>query len=157
MSTVIVVANRFQRDPRTAFQKALPSSHNFQTPTIDKQPSSNALAKPNQTEIIMKFINLILAAALVSGTIAQVSLAQKWNLTEPAFAYESLSFALDFDVTDFVTNGMSDYSLWTSPGCQEEGIAIAKGEAGPWTETRLDDIDAQLASLTGANTDRTIR
>ena len=103
----------------------------------------------------MKFISLAITTAAITGAAAQVPLAQKWNITDPTFSYDSLSFALDFQVSDFIANGMSDYSLWTT-GCQEDGDEIPKGAAGPWTDTRLDDIDGALASLTGANRDRNI-
>jgi hypothetical protein len=47
------------------------------------------------------------------------TLAQKWNLTEPVFEYGSNSFTLDFTVTDYIAQGMTKYSLWKAPDCQE--------------------------------------
>jgi hypothetical protein len=69
----------------------------------------------------------ILFAALTSAVSAQVdqrilaTLAEKWNLTDPSFAYDSNTFNLTFPVTDFISTGMSQFSLWTAPGCQSDG------------------------------------
>ncbi len=74
----------------------------------------------------MKFVALLTAstAAAVSAKIDQrnlATLAEKWNLTEPTFVYDSNTFSLTFPVTDFINSGMPQYSLWTAPDCQSDG------------------------------------
>ena len=70
----------------------------------------------------------ILFAALASAVSAQgdqqrllATLAEKWNLTDPSFAYDANTFNLTFPVTDFIGTGMANFSLWTAPGCQSDG------------------------------------
>jgi hypothetical protein len=70
----------------------------------------------------------ILFAALTSAVSAQgdqqrllATLAEKWNLTDPTFAYDANTFNLTFPVTDFIGTGMANFSLWTAPGCQSDG------------------------------------
>ncbi len=53
----------------------------------------------------MKFISIFLTtmaavAHAESPNRGLATLAQKWNLTEPLFTYDSNSFTLDFTVTD---------------------------------------------------------
>ncbi|KAG9295266.1 hypothetical protein G9A89_021672 [Geosiphon pyriformis] len=71
---------------------------------------------------------LFAALASASAVAAQgdqqrllATLAEKWNLTDPSFAYDSNTFNLTFPVTDFIGTGMSNFSLWTAPGCQSDG------------------------------------
>ncbi|KAG9295267.1 hypothetical protein G9A89_021673 [Geosiphon pyriformis] len=72
-------------------------------------------------------ISAILFATLTSAVSANsdqrllATLAEKWNLTDPTFSYDSNSFNLTFPVTDFIGTGMSNFSLWTAPGCQSDG------------------------------------
>jgi hypothetical protein len=57
------------------------------------------------------------------------TLAQKWNLTEPLFTYDSNSFTLDFTVTDYIAQGMTKYSLWKAPDCQEGNQELGTSDA----------------------------
>ena len=57
------------------------------------------------------------------------TLAQKWNLTEPVFLYDSNSFTLDFTVTDYIAQGMTKYSLWKAPDCQEGNLELDTSDA----------------------------
>jgi len=72
-------------------------------------------------------ISAILFATLTSAVAAKsyqrllATLAEKWNLTDPTFAYDSNTFNLTFPVTDFIGTGMSNFSLWTAPGCKSDG------------------------------------
>ena len=77
----------------------------------------------------------ILFAALASAVSAQgdqqrllATLAEKWNLTDPSFAYDSNTFNLTFPVTDFIGTGMANFSLWTAPGCQSDGGTSLTGD-----------------------------
>ena len=77
----------------------------------------------------------ILFAALASAVSGQgdqqrllATLAEKWNLTDPSFAYDSNTFNLTFPVTDFIGTGMANFSLWTAPGCQSDGGTSLTGD-----------------------------
>jgi hypothetical protein len=63
---------------------------------------------------------LISMAAVASAQRNLASLAEKWNLTEPTFAFDANTFSLAFPVTNFVVDGQAKYSLWTSPDCQSD-------------------------------------
>jgi hypothetical protein len=52
------------------------------------------------------------------------TLAEKWNITDPTFEYTSLSFDLDFGVSDYIVNGMADFSIWDG-SCQEGNVSVA--------------------------------
>jgi hypothetical protein len=72
----------------------------------------------------MKLTSIFLASMAAvahaeSSNRGLATLAQKWNLTEPVFEYGSNSFTLDFTVTDYIAQGMTKYSLWKAPDCQE--------------------------------------
>ena len=76
----------------------------------------------------MTLISVSMAATIVSAKQADqqqqrhlATLAEKWNVTEPTFAYDSNTFSLTFAVTDFINSGMAQYSLWTAPDCQSDG------------------------------------
>ena len=65
----------------------------------------------------MKLASIIFAAMAASIQADDshrelTSLATKWNISEPEFAYGSLSFTLDFKVTDYVVQGQ-DMVRWT--------------------------------------------
>lgn len=72
------------------------------------------------------------------------TLAQKWNLTEPLFAYGSNSFTLDFTVTDFIAQGMTQYSLWKAPDCQEGNESLVNSTAFKSKSTTDDPLFPQL-------------
>jgi hypothetical protein len=75
----------------------------------------------------MKLISILFLASAAS-TLAYErglqTLARKWNITDPTFAYEALGFSLDYAVSDFINNPNTLHALWTSPGCQENGTAV---------------------------------
>ena len=76
----------------------------------------------------MKLISIIFVASAMAPTLAAErglqTLAKKWNITDPSFAYDSLGFVLDYQVSDFIDNGNTLHALWTSPGCQEDGTLV---------------------------------
>jgi hypothetical protein len=76
----------------------------------------------------MKFVSIIFVASSVASTLAAErglqTLAQKWNITDPSFTYDSLAFALDYQVSDFVDNINIATALYTSPGCQLNGTQV---------------------------------
>ena len=91
----------------------------------------------------MKF-STILAASLVAAVSAQgdqrilATLAEKWNLTDPTFAYDANTFNLTFPVTNFISTGMSKFSLWTAPECQTDGGTPLTDRTDIWlTSPRL--------------------
>jgi hypothetical protein len=52
------------------------------------------------------------------------SLAQKWNIDNPIFNHDSISFDMDYLVSDFVLDTMADYSIWDF-GCEEGGYPLS--------------------------------
>jgi len=101
-------------------------------------------------------LQTILAAFLVAAVSAQsdqrllATLAEKWNLTDPTFSYQSNTFNLTFPVTDFISSGMANFSLWTAPGCQSDGGTSLAGS--PVWSTAPSLLENQ-ALQTGASTD----
>jgi hypothetical protein len=79
--------------------------------------------------MIMKFVSIIFAAS-VASTLADErglqTLAKKWNITDPTFAYEKLRFDLNYDVSDFINDDMTGYKLYT-PECKEGGVLVTDG------------------------------
>ena len=96
-------------------------------------------------------ISAILFAALTSAVSANsdqrllATLAEKWNLTDPVFAYDKNTFNLTFPVTDFIVANMVNFSLWTAPGCQSEGGAPLAGN-GVWLNEPTLVANSLLAS-----------
>jgi len=101
-------------------------------------------------------ISAILFAAITSAVSAQndqrllATLAEKWNLTDPTFAYDSNTFNLTFPVTDFIGTGMANFSLWTAPGCQSDGGTSLTGD-DVWSSAPRLVENSDLA--TGTSTD----
>lgn len=56
-----------------------------------------------------------------------VSLAEKWNLTDNGFEYESLSFKLGYVTSDFVLNSMMSAELYDT-NCKEGGVPVPSEE-----------------------------
>jgi hypothetical protein len=54
------------------------------------------------------------------------SLTEKWNITTPTFDYTNLEFHLNSGVSDYLTDGMVEYSIWDQY-CQEGGNLVAMG------------------------------
>jgi hypothetical protein len=76
---------------------------------------------------MMKFVSIIFVASLASTLAAErglQTLAKKWNITDPSFAYEALSFTLDYQVSDFINDDMTSHAVYTSPGCKEDGALV---------------------------------
>lgn len=73
------------------------------------------------------------------------TLAEKWNLPEPTFAFEGNTFNLTFPVTDFINTGMVQYSLWLDNECQEGGNSLAKDD-GVWAQSTLIESAALAAA-----------
>jgi hypothetical protein len=77
----------------------------------------------------MKLFALLFAAAGATSAMADssrglASLAEKWNITDPAFNYEGLAFDLDYGCSDFVVEGMAGYSIWDED-CKDGGVSVA--------------------------------
>jgi hypothetical protein len=51
-------------------------------------------------------------------------LAQKWNIDDPTFNHGGVSFDMDYLVSDFVLDTMTDYSIW-DVGCEEGGYPLS--------------------------------
>ena len=75
----------------------------------------------------MKLVSVIFVASCVASTLAAErglqTLSKKWNITGPSFTYDTLSFDLDYQVSDFIDDAMTEYVLYTS-GCKEAGTAV---------------------------------
>jgi hypothetical protein len=52
------------------------------------------------------------------------TLAQKWNISDPTFSHEGISFDMNFLVSDFIDDTMTDYSIWDF-GCEEGGYPLS--------------------------------
>jgi hypothetical protein len=103
----------------------LPQSSQFILSNI----ATTAKQLPLQTNCtnIMKLVSIIFVASVASTLATErglQTLAKKWNITDPSFAYDSLGFVLDYQVSDFIDNGNTLHALWTSPGCQESGAVV---------------------------------
>jgi hypothetical protein len=88
------------------------------------------------------------AAVASAQTDAQrnlATLAEKWNLTEPVFAFDSNTFTLTFPVTDYINTGMASYSLWTAPDCQSSG-GTSLQTSDIWAEHTLNENTALAAA-----------
>jgi hypothetical protein len=78
----------------------------------------------------MKIVSMIFVAASVASTLAAErglqTLGKKWNITpNPSFTYGGLVFDLDYQVSDFIDDNMTDYALYTSPGCKDTGVPVS--------------------------------
>ncbi len=108
--------------------------------TISKKSILNKSKHRTTTKAKMKYTALFTASTLVVATSAQIdqrnlaTLAEKWNLTDPTFVYDSNTFSLTFPVTDFINSGMAQYSLWTAPDCQSDGGTSLDG-SNIWATT----------------------
>ena len=84
----------------------------------------------------MKFACLLLASMAAYSQAADDSaqrglatLAEKWNITDPTFEYDALSFDLTFTVSNFIGGAaMADATLWDI-GCKEGLKSITAGGA----------------------------
>jgi hypothetical protein len=111
----------------------------------------------------MKFACLLLASMAAYSQAADDSaqrglatLAEKWNITEPTFKYDALSFDLTFTVSDFVaTAPMAEATLWDD-GCKEGTNSIAIGGGSGIKSFELITTGIELESLTGDNMDRDV-
>ena len=101
----------------------------------------------------MKFTAALLAATTTAVVSAQSSdgqrnlatLAEKWNIVDtPEFTFDSNTFTLTFPVTDYINQGMADYSLWTAPDCSEGGVGIQGRNV--WANQELVQNAALLAA-----------
>jgi hypothetical protein len=106
----------------------------------------------------MKFTTAFIAATTVAAASAQAdgqrnlaTLAEKWNITDPDFTFDSNTFTLSFPVTNFVASGMAKYSLWTAPDCLEGGIDISGRDV--WANQELVENAALAAKNTQADYD----
>ena len=65
-----------------------------------------------------------MALALASTERGLQTLSKKWHITpDPSFTYGGLAFDLDYQVSDFIDDGMTAYAVYTS-GCKETGTAV---------------------------------
>ena len=94
-----------------------------------------------------------LAAVASANNIDQrnlATLAEKWNLTDPTFAYDSNTFSLTFAVTDFINSGMANYSLWTAPDCQSDGgTSLDTSDIWSTTPSLVENANLAAANVFG--------
>ena len=108
-----------------------------------------------------KVFNLFIAIAAAASTIAasdnatsrnlQAILAQKWNITDPTFDYESLAFDLDYSISDLIKEGMVEHSIWDK-NCNKGGVSVAPTvlwfSQGALPNTRADDFRRRVQQVT---------
>jgi hypothetical protein len=97
----------------------------------------------------MKFTAALLTATTAAVASAQsdgqrnlATLAEKWNIADPEFLFDSNTFSLSFPVTDYINAGMADYSMWTAPDCLDGGVDISERDI--WTNHELVENAALL-------------
>ena len=74
----------------------------------------------------MKLLSVIFVASVTSTLAAErglQTLAKKWNIVDPGFTYDDLSFDLDYQVSDFIQDSMTLHEVYTS-GCKEAGTVV---------------------------------
>ena len=57
---------------------------------------------------------------------ALATLAEKWSIADPAFAYDGLDFTFDYPVSNFIDQGLAYYEVYDS-GCKEGGNLVTTG------------------------------
>ena len=94
----------------------------------------------------MKYTTPLLASMAAVASAQRnlaASLAEKWNLTEPTFAFDANTFSLAFPVTNFIVDGQAQYSLWTSPNCKSDN-GKQLDQSGVFSAKSLTPNDALL-------------
>jgi len=109
----------------------------------------------------MKFSTSALFFLAVSAAKAQqddralATLAEKWSIADPAFAYEGMDFTFDYPLSNFVDQGQAYYEVYDG-GCKEEGSLVTTGididelvdvAAGSVTDDALFEIDGKTAQV----------
>ena len=72
----------------------------------------------------------------------QLTLAEKWNITDPEFDYDGLTFDFDYALSDFIQTGMVTHGLY-DVNCREGGYVVP--------QTDLQSIQGPLPSNAFAN------
>jgi hypothetical protein len=79
----------------------------------------------------MKYTPLLLAASMVVYTQAQLRglqtslLAQKWNISQPTFAYDGgLHFDVNYQVTDFINDNMVTFKIYNRD-CEDGSNSVS--------------------------------
>ena len=82
------------------------------------------------------------AAADAAPRKLQLTLAEKWNITDPEFDYDGLTFDFDYALSDFIQTGMVTHGLY-DVNCREGGYVVP--------QTDLQSIQGPLPSNAFAN------
>jgi hypothetical protein len=74
------------------------------------------------------------------------TLAQKWNISDPTFIYESLSFTLGFGVSDYIKRDldMVKYTVWDENCDVPEGVSLWPAAPGNGLTSVTDDAATSL-------------
>jgi hypothetical protein len=74
------------------------------------------------------------------------TLAQKWNISDPSFTYESLSFTLAFGVSDYIRRDldMVKYTVWDENCDSAEGVSLWPAAAANGLTSVTDDTATSL-------------
>jgi hypothetical protein len=88
--------------------------------------------KSLESPLILLLLLMFTAVDSVQATSADevrnlATLQEKWNLTANGFAYEELSFSLDYITSDFILDNMMGAEIYDSQ-CQEGGVLIPSTE-----------------------------
>ena len=87
------------------------------------------------------------------------TLAEKWNITNPTFDYNSLSFDLDYGVSDWITQGMVSYGIYDE-NCKEgeyslmnsnvltSSLSTISNTRGDGTGTRVQELTVSVNPAT---------
>jgi len=109
----------------------------------------------------MKFSTSALLLIAASAAKAQqddralATLAEKWSIADPAFAYDGMDFSFDYSVSNFVDQGQAYYEVYDGE-CKEGGSLVTTGitsnplidvASGSVTDDALFDIAGKTAKV----------
>lgn len=97
------------------------------------------------TATLLTALTVAVASGQADSQRKLATLAEKWALQDPTFTFNANTFALTFQVTDYINTGMPQYTLWTAPGCKDTGSSIDSSNA--WASKNL----TENAALQAAN------
>jgi len=98
---------------------------------------------------------VLASAAKAQEDRALATLAEKWSIADPTFAYDGMDFSFDYPVSNFVDQGQAYYEVYDS-GCKEGGNLVTTGftlnpivdvTAGSVTDDATFDIAGKTAQV----------
>jgi len=100
--------------------------------------------KFSASALFLSMASAATAAANTNEDRSLASLADKWNIQDPAVTQNGLAMDFAYQLSNFIVEGQAYYEVYTS-GCKESGTEVATG-AG-LTMSPLVDIDPAATSV----------